>query len=158
MDNLDKAYQLAEKCRALSPQDPYSADTLGWILYKKHDYPRALALLQESAEKQSNDGEVHYHLGMAHYMLGEEDSALLNLKFALSKKDFDATNEVQRRLNILSLDPKTASAADRAELEKQIEKDPADPIALARLGAIQEHDGEFEKAAATYAKVVKQSP
>ena len=158
LDNLDRAFQLADKGRQLSPQDPHMADTLGWILYKRHDYPRALALLQESADKVSNNGGIHYHLGMAHYMLGEEESALLNLKFALSKKDFDATNEALRHLKILNLDPKTASAADRADLEKQIEKDSADTIALVRLAAIQERDGEFEKAAATYANVVKLSP
>ena len=157
-NDLDKAYNLAEKARELHPYDPYMADTLGWILYQRHDYARALALLQDSAEKQPNNGEVHYHVGMAHYMLGEEESARLNLKFALSKTDFDATNDALRRLKILDLDPKTAPAADRAALEKQIQADPADPIALIRMAAFQERDGDFEKAAATYENVIKQSP
>lgn len=157
-NDLDKAYKLAEKDRELAPYDPYAADTLGWILYKRHDYERALALLLESMDKQPADADVHYHVGMAHYMLGEEESAKLNLKFALSQKNFDGTNEARLRLRILELDPKTASAAERAELEEQIGKDSADPVALVRLAGIQEHDGAFEKAAATYEKEIKQTP
>jgi tetratricopeptide (TPR) repeat protein len=157
-NDLDKAYQFAEKDRELAPYDPNVADTLGWILYKRHDYSRALALLQESVEKQSANGEVNYHVGMAHYMLGEEEPARLHLKYALSKSDFEGTNDALRRLKILQLDPKSATAADRADLEKQIQADPADPIALMRMAAIEERDGEFEKAAATYEKAIKQSP
>jgi tetratricopeptide (TPR) repeat protein len=155
---LDEAYQLAEKGRQLAPQDPSVGDTLGWILYQKHDYSRALALLQESAEKLPNSGEVQYHLGMAHYMLGEEESSRLNLKSAISRSDFESTNEALRRLKILDLDPKTATAADREDLEKQIEKDSADPMALIRLAALQERDGDFQKAGASYEKVIKISP
>jgi len=158
LNKLDQAYELAEKGRKLYPQEPHAADTLGWVLYKRGDYPRALALLRESQEKLPADGEINYHLGMAHYMLGEEESARLSLRFALSKNDFEATNEARRCLKTLDLDPKTASAADRADLEKQIEKNPADSAALIRLGGIQERDGEFEKAGATYEKLIKQSP
>lgn len=157
-NDLDQAYKYAERARELSPYDPYVADTLGWILYRKYDYIRAQALLQESAQKQPNNGEVQYHVGMAHYMLGEEESARSNLHFALARKNFEGTNEVFRRLRILDIDPKTASDADRAWLDKQIEQDSTDPIALVRLAALQERDGEFEKAAATYEKAIKQTP
>jgi tetratricopeptide (TPR) repeat protein len=158
LDDLDKAYQRAAKGRELYPRDPYIADTLGWILYKRHDYARALPLLLESLEKQPSSADIHYHAGMAHYMLGEEESARPLLRFALSRKDFESSNEVLRSLKILDLDPKTASPADRANLEEQTGKDPTDPVALLRLAALQEHDGEFEKAAASYDKVVKLNP
>ena len=157
-NDLDRAYRFSEKARELSPYDPYVADTLGWILYKRHDYAHALALLQDSAEKQPNNGEVYFHLGMAHYMLGEEESARLNLNSALSKRNFEGTNEVLRRLRILDLVPQTASAADRAGLAKQLEQEATDPIALMRMAGLEEHDGDFEKAASTYEKVIKQSP
>lgn len=157
-NDLDRAYKLAEKARELYPYDPFVADTFGWILYKRHDYARALTLLQEGMEKQPNDPDVHYHVGMAHYMLGEETNARYNLKLALSKPDFEQTNEVLRHLKILDLDPQRATAADRAGLEKQIETDATDPVALVRLAAIEEQAGEFEKAGATYEKVIKQNP
>jgi tetratricopeptide (TPR) repeat protein len=157
-NDLDQAYRSAQKARELAPYDPFVADTLGWILYKKQDYTRALALLQESAEKQPNDGEVQYHVGMAHYRIGEEESARLSLNSALSKKNFGATNEALRRLKILDIAPQSATSADRAELEKQLEQDSTDPIALIRMAAMQERDGDFEKAAVTYEKAIKQTP
>ena len=45
LDDPDKAYQRAAKARELYPHDPYIADTLGWVLYKRHDYARALPML-----------------------------------------------------------------------------------------------------------------
>jgi tetratricopeptide (TPR) repeat protein len=158
LNDLDKAYKLAEKGRELSPFDPYIADTLGWILLKKHDYQRSLALLQESLEKQSGDPEIQYHAGMAYYLLGEETNARFHLKIALAKPEFPATNEALLHLKILDLDPQTATPADRAGLEKQIAADPADPIALLRLAVLQERAGEFEKAAASYDKIIQQNP
>jgi tetratricopeptide (TPR) repeat protein len=157
-NQLDKAYELAEKDRELAPYDPFVADTLGWILYKKGEYSRAVALIQESADKQPSDPEVHYHLGMAHYMMGEEDPARVALQFAVSKSDFPGKQEAEQRLAILAIDPKTASPAVRADLEKRIAKDPADPIAMVRLAAIQERDGDVDKAAATYESAIKQNP
>jgi tetratricopeptide (TPR) repeat protein len=157
LDQLDKAYALATKERKLYPDVPSAADILGWILYKKGDYPRALALLRESQEKQPADSDYNFHLGMAHYMLGEEEAARLSLKFALSKSDFESTNEALHCLKILDFDPKTATPADRADFEKQpgIE---SDPVALIRLAALQERDGQFEKAGATYEKLIKLTP
>ena len=157
-NDLDKAYKLAEKGRQVAPYDPYMADTLGWILFKRRDYKPALALLQESQDKQPANPEVYYHVGMTHYMLGEETNARFNLKVALSKPDFDGTNDALRHLKILDFDPQTATAAERAGLEKDIEADPSDPIALVRLAAMQERAGEFAQAAANYDTVIKQNP
>ena len=157
LDQLDKAYVLATKERKLYPDVPSAADILGWILYKKGDYPRALTLLRESQEKTPDDSDYNFHLGMAHYMLGQEEAARLNLKFALSRSDFESTNEALRCLKNLNFDPNTATPADRADFEKQpgIE---SDPVALIRLAALQERDGQFEKAGATYEKLIKLSP
>ena len=95
---------------------------------------------------------------MAYYLLGEETNARFHLKIALAKPEFPATNEALLHLKILDLDPQTATPADRAGLEKQIAADPADPIALLRLAVLQERAGEFEKAAASYDKIIQQNP
>src|SRR5207302_7775811 len=42
LNQLDKGYELAQKARTLQPGDGMVADTLGWILYKRGDYQRAL--------------------------------------------------------------------------------------------------------------------
>jgi len=44
-----------------------------WILYHKHQYPRAATLLQESADKLPTVADIQFHLGMTHYMLVRRD-------------------------------------------------------------------------------------
>jgi Flp pilus assembly protein TadD len=158
LNQLDKAGQLAEKAQQLYPFDPYVADTLGWILFKKGEYSRALALEQESAAKQPADPEVQFHLGMAHYMMGEDDPARVAFQAAASKSDFADRDEALQRLAIIAIDPATATPAQRDQLEKQVQKEPTDPIALMRLASLQERDGDAEKAAATYEAVIKRNP
>jgi tetratricopeptide (TPR) repeat protein len=157
-NDLDKALALAETNRALFPHDPHIADTLGWILFKKHEYPRALAMEEEGVAAQPNDPEVQFHLGMAHYMMGNESPAQVAFQFAAAKGDFTGKDEAVRRLAIIAIDPKTATAAQRNEIETDVKKDPADPIATRRLAELQERDGEWQKAAATYEIALQQSP
>ena len=78
---------MAEKARQVSPTDPATADTLGWILYKKGDYARARALLEESAGKMSEQPEVQLHVGMVRYMMGDERAARTALQEAAASKD-----------------------------------------------------------------------
>lgn len=159
LGQLDEAQRLAEEARRLLPKDPSLADTLGWIYFRKGDYLRALGLLQESAERLPLEPEVQLHLGMTHYMLGEEQPARVALEFAIqSPRDFPGKDEGRRCLNWLALDVRTADASVRADLEKRRRDQPRDPVAGARLAAIYERDGEFRKAADIYEQVIKHSP
>jgi tetratricopeptide (TPR) repeat protein len=144
----------------LNPNDRngQASDTMGWILYKRGEYPRALALLRQSSDRQPNAPDVLYHLGMAHYMMGEQDPARMALNEALAKGDFDGREDASNSLAILTLDARKAGAADRAQLEKQLKARPGDSIALMKLATIEEQAGEFEKAAGHYAAAVKQNP
>jgi tetratricopeptide (TPR) repeat protein len=156
---LDKAYEVARRARELLPSDPATADTLGWILYKKSQYPWALSLLQESADKLPDQPEVQFHLGMACYMMGEEEPARLALQRALSlTKEFLGGDEASRCLSILAYDVKTAGTEARAGLEKQVAERPDDPIALTRLAAIYERAGTVDKAIQAYQKALKANP
>jgi uncharacterized protein HemY len=60
----EKALQLAQTAKQEAPEDPRVSDTLGWILYKRGVYQRALALLKDSASKLPDNPQVQYHLGM----------------------------------------------------------------------------------------------
>jgi Tfp pilus assembly protein PilF len=82
LNNVDKAYELAQKARKLR-SDPSVADTLGWVLYKKGDYQQAQTLLQESAGKLPQNSDVQFHLGMASYMMGQADTARAAFQQAL---------------------------------------------------------------------------
>src|SRR5262249_21794035 len=107
LGDLDKAYDLAKKANEAVPNEPHLADTLGWILFKKGDYGNALRLLQESAGKLPDQPEIQFHLGMAHYMLGEEEPARIALrKAADTSADFPGKDEVRQRLALLAIDVK----------------------------------------------------
>ncbi|HEX4644520.1 MAG TPA: tetratricopeptide repeat protein, partial [Verrucomicrobiae bacterium] len=150
LGQLDKAYDLGRRARELLPSDPATADTLGWILYRREQYPQALNLLQESAIKLPDEPEIQYHLGMAYYMLGEETPARVALQRALNgNREFPGKNEIGPHLSVLDVDPKTTSVA-LPDLEKKLAEDPKDPVALTRLAAVYERNGATEKAIRAY--------
>jgi tetratricopeptide (TPR) repeat protein len=148
LGKVDDALKLAERARNLRPDDPRVADTLGWILFKKHEYAHALSSIQESAEKQPGDPEVQMHLGMAYYMMGEEKPARVWLERAVaSKTDFLGKELARRRLEVLDIDPTKATPEVVQKLQSLVHDDPQDPVPLSRLASIQEQRGEAQKAA-----------
>lgn len=156
---LDKAAELARRARELQPRNPSTADTLGWILYKRGDYAQALGFIQESVAAFSGNAEIQMHYGLARYMMGDEDIARASLKYAAQSKDeFSDKKEAAECLAILAIDPQTAGADARAALEKRISEQPADGVALGRLAAIYKRDGNVEKATATYESALKSNP
>jgi tetratricopeptide (TPR) repeat protein len=156
---LDAAYDLAKRARALAPDDPSSADTLGWILLKKGEYGNALPLLQESASKRPGIPDVEFHLGSAYYLRGEEGPAGIAFQKALvAGKPFDSKDEVNRRLAVLAIDPQTANDAARATLEESYRESPNDPVALVRIAQLQQRDGVVDQAVKTYEKVIAGYP
>lgn len=159
LDDNDKAYAMAEKARQLQPSEPHTADTLGWILYKRGEYTRALGLLDEAAAALPAESEIQLHLGLTHYMMGEEEPARVALQQAVeSPRDFPGKEEASRRLALLAMDVKTADAAALADLEKRLREEPKDPIVAARLAALYERDGATDKAAKTYETALKYNP
>jgi Tfp pilus assembly protein PilF len=159
LGDLDKAYEAGWKARELRPEDPSAADTFGWILYKRGDYARALPLLRESAEKVPGSSEVLYHLGMCHYMVGDEAAARGFLERALQpNQEFPGRAEAAQRLSALSLDPNSADPQTIAALEKMLAESPRDPIVLMRLAAVYERNRSPDKAAKLYQTALLQNP
>jgi len=78
----ERALQLAQMAKEASPDDPSISDTLGWILYNRGVYQRALTLLKESAAKLPENPEVQYHLGMAALKVGDTETAKKSLAAA----------------------------------------------------------------------------
>ena len=153
---LDKGQELAKKAHQLQPDDASVTDTLGWILYKKRDYPRALSLLQESAAKLSDNAEVQFHLGMANYMMGRIAPAKEALQKAVnSPKDFPNKEESKRRLALLQEGGEEVSID---QMKKFLAQEPNDPIALQRIGDLFEKQSNFAEAATSYEKAVNLNP
>src|SRR4029434_9257110 len=84
LNDLNKAYDLARKARDLQGEDDWVGDTLGWVLYKRGDYQKALPILQQSAQKAGDNPEIQFHLGMTAYMMGNADLARAALQKAAS--------------------------------------------------------------------------
>jgi Flp pilus assembly protein TadD len=98
----DKALQLAQIAKEQAPDDPRISDTLGWIMYKRGVYQRAVSLLKESAERLPNNPQVQYHLGMAYQQLGDRDNARKALQLATdSPENFVGKDEARRTLSTL---------------------------------------------------------
>jgi tetratricopeptide (TPR) repeat protein len=95
----EKALQLAQMAKEALPDDPIISDTLGWILYKRGVYQRALGLLKETAEKMPSNAEVQYHLGMTYFRLGNKAAAKQGLTqaFRLSP-NFSGMDEAKATL------------------------------------------------------------
>jgi tetratricopeptide (TPR) repeat protein len=156
---LDKAYDLAKKAAEIARNEPHVADTLGWIAFKKADYGDALRALQESAAKLPDSPEVQYHLGMAHYMLGDEEPASIALKKAAdASADFPGKDDARKRLSLLAIGIGAADPAVRTALQNYLQDQPNDPAALMRLAALQERDGAVDEAIKTYDKALAADP
>jgi tetratricopeptide (TPR) repeat protein len=155
LDRLPRAYEIARTARDLQPVNPFVADTLGWILFKRGDYPGALNLLQESAERVPNNAEILFHLGMTHYMLSEEASARATFDRALqSNQEFAGRTEARQKLALLSSSAPQTTAA----LEKELAANPRDPIILTRLASLYEQSGAAEQAVKAYQQVLQSNP
>lgn len=157
---VDEALDLARRARELAPKDPATADTLGWIFWRKGDYDRALTLLEEAAQGLPAEPEVQYHLGMGHYMLGQEATARAALQRALAEgaREFRGKDQARAALDWLSLDPARADAAAASALEKRVQAVPADPVAARRLAAVFERRGEADRAVQLYERLIQANP
>lgn len=157
LGELKRAYELAARARELMPNDPSTADTFGWILYRQKDYPRALTLIQECARAMPEQPEVQYHLGMTHYMMGEETAARLALRNAVQLGEADATwrAEAAERLRILELDVSSADAAVVRDLEQLAQRLADDPILQVKLAAVAETKQDWQRARGHYEKALQ---
>jgi tetratricopeptide (TPR) repeat protein len=159
LPDLDKAWNYARRAREIEAYSPQTADTLGWVHFKRGEYADALRLLSEAGEKLPAEPEVQYHLGMAHYMMAQETAARSAFERALATTaDFRGRAEAERRLDLLTLDPLTGGGEARAGLEAQLKREPNDVLALTRLATVQVAAGDTREAQVTLEAVLKANP
>ena len=157
--DLERSYQYARRARDVSPYDGYTADTLGWITWKQGNYPQALSILQQSAERLPDHPEVQYHLGMAYYMTGSKELALAALtKATQSTNNFIGEAKAQTALEILKVDSTKPSAEGIARLQKAIIENPADIYASVQLALCYEAQSNWEMARDAYEKALQKNP
>jgi tetratricopeptide (TPR) repeat protein len=91
---LERALALADRFRA--SENAYFLDTLGWLQYRKGDYPVAVAFLQRARAQSASGPQFNYHLGMALYRDGQKERALEELaQAALEGADYPGIAEAR---------------------------------------------------------------
>lgn len=94
---MDRALELAEKAFRLSGQVPSAGETLGWVLVKRKQAEKGLALLQRAIVPLSNDIRAHYHIGVAYEASRRPAMARLHLEHVAQRAKDKALAETARK-------------------------------------------------------------
>jgi tetratricopeptide (TPR) repeat protein len=95
--NVDVAFAMAQTARRQLPDNPNSADTLGWAFYHKHVYGSAISLFKEAVKKDPENALFNYHLGLAYAKSGQASLARQQLdRLVKIKPDFPDVEELRR--------------------------------------------------------------
>jgi tetratricopeptide (TPR) repeat protein len=95
--NVDIAFRMAQTARRQLPDNPNSADTLGWAFYQKHVYTSAINLFKEAVKKEPGNALFNYHLGLAYAKSGQAGLAKQQLDRVVKiKPNFPEVDELRR--------------------------------------------------------------
>ena len=75
---------MIERAVELRPNDGYIVDSLGWVLYRLGDFPRAARQLERAVELRPQDPTINDHLGDAYWRVGRSAEARFQWRRALS--------------------------------------------------------------------------
>ncbi|SEA78955.1 Uncharacterized conserved protein HemY, contains two TPR repeats [Variovorax sp. YR216] len=97
---LEEARTLIQKAVQLAPEDPFIADSLGWVEFRLGNTSEAMRIL-EDAYKRRPDPEIGAHLGEVLWTTGQRDRALSIWKEAnLADADNETLQETLKRLRV----------------------------------------------------------
>ena len=87
-DRYEEAYGFIKQALAITPDDFYVLDSMGWVLYRLGKVDEAVPYLKK-AHEQKNDPEVAAHLGEVLWVLGKKGEAREIWDAALKQKPDD---------------------------------------------------------------------
>lgn len=155
LERKEEAFELAKKARGLFPDDPFTADTLGWILINRKDFVWGTSLLEQSASKIPENSEILYHLGVAYYLQNNKELAKRNLHKAFSIDPlFANADKAKELIKILGIDAGDFSEEEESLLISRSEEG-EDTIALLTLAEIQKNRGNDDLALKSLYKVLE---
>jgi tetratricopeptide (TPR) repeat protein len=97
--NVDVAFAMAQTARRQLPDNPNSADTLGWAFYHKRVYTSAINLFKEAVKKEPDNALFNYHLGLAYAKGGQPALAQQQLDRLLKiKPNYPDVDELRKAL------------------------------------------------------------
>jgi len=92
----------ARRSLDLKPGDPMLMDTLGWVLYQAGKSTEGLAVLTDAATKGPGFPSIHYHLGVVHQSLRDDQAARADFDRALALPvDFRDAEDARKRRSAL---------------------------------------------------------
>lgn len=95
--NLEVALQLAQSAHSRMPDSSLIADTLAFVYYKKEMGSFAEPLLSQALDKEPNNSDYHYHLGLVYAQEGEDAKARKSFQTALKlNPKFDGAEHARR--------------------------------------------------------------
>lgn len=96
-DRYAEAHEFIKRALAVSPNDFFILDSMGWVLYRLGRLEEAVPYL-EKAKKLRNDPEVAAHLGEVLWMLGRKDDArqIWNTALEAHPKDTRILDAIKR--------------------------------------------------------------
>lgn len=103
-NNLDRALDLAQEAKALLPNNPNAADTLGWVLFKRGVPSAAIGFLREAESGyEAGDpslGVVRQHLALAYEAGGDLEEARKTAERGLHELEAAVADAKARNLNV----------------------------------------------------------
>jgi tetratricopeptide (TPR) repeat protein len=109
-EEMDKAFEYINKAMAISPDDGYIRDSLGWYYYKRGEVKKALNELQLAQKKVPNDIEILKHLATVHKELKDYSKARTFLQSALKQARYQTDKEeIQSSLEAIEAERLPAS-------------------------------------------------
>lgn len=97
---LEEARALIQKAVQLAPEDPFIADSLGWVEFRLGNMAEATRILEAAYQRQP-DPEIGAHFGEVLWSAGEKDRALKIWKeSALADADNATLQETLKRLRV----------------------------------------------------------
>ena len=119
-ENLDRALDLAQEAKSLMPDDPNTADTLGWVLYRRGVPSAAIGYLKEAAAGtrpgDANLGLIRYHLSLAYDASGDKASCKSTAEQAL--EDHQAFTTAQKQAGAAAVADPAWMADARSVLQR----------------------------------------
>ena len=90
------ALEMARTAYELAPGAPEIADTYGWILVQTGNIQQGLEMLKRAEADGGQNGEIAYHLAVAHAKSGQKELAAQVLtKLLASTQDFPSRSEAE---------------------------------------------------------------
>jgi cellulose synthase operon protein C len=95
--NVDVAFAMAQTARQKLPDNPNTADTLGWAFYHKQVYKSAVTLFKEAVKQEPDNALFNYHLGLAYAKNGQGALAKQQLDRVMKiKPNFPGVDELRQ--------------------------------------------------------------